>query len=230
MRVVFFAAFRVGLLQRLDDLGAAIVLLQLGIQLGLHLGDGLLGDCEVVFAIADEELVERRLLQDQLVLVADEGQRLLLLVLEAVLLLLHVLHTAALLHAHFVERLDLGRSLFDRLLVLGRPDDVLEVLEQAIFVLVAGFGLHLGDRLDLSLEDQETLVVEIHAAVAEEGSDRGEVRGLAVDVVLAGVVLERLAGDDEARIGNDLRAPSGQVHDLLEVDGNLAVLEMRVLG
>jgi hypothetical protein len=70
-------------------------------------------------------------------------------------------------------------------------------------VLVAGLGLHLGDGLDLALQDEETLVVQIYTPVLEKCGDCGEVGGLAVDIVGARVVLEGSAGDDEVRVGKD---------------------------
>jgi hypothetical protein len=67
----------------------------------------------------------------------------------------------------------------------------------------------LGNRLDLTLEDQETLVVEIDASVAEKRGDSGKVGFLAIDVVLARVVPECLSRDDEARVGNDFGGKPG---------------------
>ncbi|KAI6768655.1 hypothetical protein HG531_010844 [Fusarium graminearum] len=126
----------------------------------------------------------------QLVFVPDKSNCLILFVLEAVLLLLNVLNTAALFHAHIVEGFDLGGGLFDRSLVLGCSNNIFKVFEQTIFVLVAGLGLHLSDGLDFTLKNQETLVVQINAPIAEESCDCREVGFFSVDVVFARVVLE----------------------------------------
>jgi hypothetical protein len=76
-------------------------------------------------------------------------------------------------------------------------------------VFVGGLGLHLRNRLDLSLEDEESFVIEVDAAVAEQGRDGGKVGLLAIDVVLARVVLERFAGDDELGVRDDSVAAAG---------------------
>ena len=174
----------------LDDLFASLVLLQLGVELGLHLADGLLNYGQVVGTFADVELIEGRLLHDQLVLVANVAQSLVLLILETVLLLLHVLHTAALLHANLIESLNFSSGFLDRLLVLGSANDVLQIFEKTIFMFVGGLGLHLGDGLDLTLQNEETLVVQVNATSTEEGSDRGEIGLFSIDVIFARVVLE----------------------------------------
>jgi hypothetical protein len=53
----------------------------------------------------------------------------------------------------------------------GRPDNVLQVLEETVFVLVRRLGLHLRNALNLALQDEEPLVLEIDASVLEEGGD-----------------------------------------------------------
>ena len=86
-------------------------------------------------------------------------------------------------------------------------------------MLILGLGLHLRNRLDLTLsptkrqvglflsfnllyktktksknlEDEETLVVEIDAALLEGVSDLGEVAGLVVHIVLALATLGHVA-------------------------------------
>jgi hypothetical protein len=104
-----------------------------------------------------------------------------------------VLNTAALFHTHIVKSLDLGGRLFDGSLVLRGSNNVLEILEQTIFVFVAGLGLHLSNGLDLTLENQETLVIKIDAPIAEECRDCREVGFFSINVVFARVILESLS-------------------------------------
>ena len=64
--------------------------------------------------------------------------------------------------------------------------------------------------LHLALEDQETVVVEIDAALPKERRHVRRVAGFVVDEVFAGIVLVRHTADHHARLGNDLVAtPSG---------------------
>jgi hypothetical protein len=112
-------------------------------------------------------------------------------------------------------------------------------------VFVASLGLHLSDGLDFTLKNQETLVVQIDAPIAEEGCDCREVGFFSIDVVFARVVLESLSRNDEFGLGDNLMATtrlyelacdlsrdqySYLVHNLLKVDSNLAVIQVRVLG
>ena len=107
-----------------------------------------------------------------------------------------------------------------RNLVTRSANNVLQVLEEAIFVLILGLGLHLCNRFNLALpqtnkptingsafnhkpnkeagaganlEDEETLVIKIDATLLEGISDLGEVAGLVVDIVLALAALGHIA-------------------------------------
>jgi len=130
------------------------------------------------------------LLRSEVVFVVDICKSLVLLVLEPILLFLHMLYAAAFLHAYLVQLLCLLSGLFDRTLVLRRADDVLEILEQTIVVLGRSLGLHLRNRLDLTLQNEEALVIQIYASIFEQRCDSREVRGPSVDIVFATVVLE----------------------------------------
>ncbi|CAI4215741.1 unnamed protein product [Parascedosporium putredinis] len=139
------AALGVDLFELLDHLLASVMLFQFGIKPRLDLLDGLLGDSDVVLELTHIDLVQCSVLQREFVLVANVGNSLVLLVLEAVLFLFHVLNTATLLETSFVESLDLSRRLLDGRLVFRGADDILEILEQAVLVLVASLGLHLSN-------------------------------------------------------------------------------------
>jgi hypothetical protein len=55
----------------------------------------------------------------------------------------------------------------------------------------------LGDGLDFTLENEETVVVEVNTAALQEALNFFVARSLAVDGVLALAVLECCSGDDE---------------------------------
>ena len=62
----------------------------------------------------------------------------------------------------------------------------------------------------LALQDQETVVVEIDAALPKERRHVRRIARLVVDEVFAGIVLVRHTADHNARLGNHLIAtPSG---------------------
>jgi hypothetical protein len=71
--------------------------------------------------------------------------------LQRLLLGLNNAQSVHLLPAFLVELLDRLGGFLDRLLVLGRADDVFQILEQTILVLVARLGLHLRNALHLAL-------------------------------------------------------------------------------
>ena len=191
-----------------------------------------------------KQLVKSRLLHRQLVLVANVGDRLVLLVFKAVLFLLDMLDATALFHADIIEGFYLGGGFFDGGLVLGRADNILKIFEETVFVFVASLRLHLSNRLDLALKNQESFVVKIDTAVAKESGDRCKVGFFAIDVIFAGVVLESFSGNDELGVRDNLMAATGLgklvqgrkrtrisylIHDLLEVDGDLAMIQIRKL-
>jgi hypothetical protein len=60
----------------------------------------------------------------------------------------------------------------------------------------------LRNRFDFSLKDEETFVVEVNATVTQQRGHSRKVGLLVVDVVLARVVPEGLAGNDELGIRN----------------------------
>lgn len=64
------------------------------------------------------------------------------------------------------------------------------------------FRLHKGDLLHLALQDEEAVVVEIDAALAEKGRNVAGVARLVVDEVFAGVVLVGHTADHHARFGH----------------------------
>ena len=66
------------------------------------------------------------------------------------------------------QPLHIDRRLLDQLLVPIRTDNILEVLEQPFLVLSRSLRLHLRDRLDLALEDQEPVVGQVDPPPEQE--------------------------------------------------------------
>mmetsp|Transcript_13427 Transcript_13427/g.38170 ORF Transcript_13427/g.38170 Transcript_13427/m.38170 type:complete len:295 (-) Transcript_13427:335-1219(-) len=122
---------------------------------------------------------------------------------------------------------DRGR-IIDGLLEAVRADDLLDVLQQALLVGRQRLGLHERDLLHLALQDEETVVLEVHAAGEQQLCHLREVARLPFDVVLGLVVAERLAPHGELRALHDLEVlrPVAGVHDVLE--GHLHLRAARV--
>ena len=217
------------------DLGNALVgttdldplLLQPGLRLPLLL-QGLLG---LLVGGHHVDLIQDVLLAADLPLLGKEGLGLDLGTLQSLLLLLDGLDAVELLLPLLGQGLHLGRCLLGLVEELVGPDDVLQVLEKAIVVLGLALGGHHGDHLDLTLQDEETVVVEVDALGVEVLGHVLEGAVLAVELVAGGVVPAGDAGDDDLTAGDDVVVLVGVagVHDLVEVDGNPRVLERIVL-
>ena len=185
---------------------------------------------------ARAQLVVQVLGLDELVLQAQVAERLVLRSLEAALVPLQVLHAVGLLRPDLVGLVDVGRHLLEHRLVANRADDVLEVLEEALVVGVLGgrLGLEERDGLDLALQDEEAVVIEVDAALAQQRADLFVLDAPLVDVVVGGVVLAGGARHRELRARDDFErlVAAGWVEwcaDLAEVDAHGARLDARVL-
>ena len=88
----------------------------------------------------------------QLVLQSDVLLGRPLLLLERRLLTLGDSQPTQLVYTLFLQRFKLRCGFIDRFLELSRTDDVLKVLEQAVFMLCGRFGFHLCDGLDFTLQ------------------------------------------------------------------------------
>jgi len=64
-------------------------------------------------------------------------------------------------------------------------------------MLGGSFGFHHTDLLDFTLEDEETIVVQVNALALEEICDFFEVGLFVVNVVVAGVVSVGCTGDGQ---------------------------------
>mmetsp|Transcript_70921 Transcript_70921/g.114356 ORF Transcript_70921/g.114356 Transcript_70921/m.114356 type:complete len:590 (+) Transcript_70921:2032-3801(+) len=119
--------------------------------------------------------------------------------------------------------------LFDGLQEAVRANDVLQILQQAILVRSECLGLHQRDLLDLSLQDEEAVVLEVHPSRLEQRGDVSEVAELAIQVVLGGVVLEGLTADCESCALEDLIVlrTITRVPDVLEGDLHLCTGQVR---
>jgi hypothetical protein len=117
-----------------------------------------------------------------------------------------MLNSAALFHANIIESFHLSSGFFNGSLVFGGSDDIFQVFQQTVFVFVSGLGLHLSNRLNLTLKNQESLVVKIDAPIAKQSCNCCKVGFFSVDVVFARVVLEGFSGDNKLRIRNDFMA------------------------
>jgi hypothetical protein len=93
-------------------------------------------------------------------------------------------------------------------------------------VFIGGLGFHLGDGLDFTLKDQETFMVEIDSALTKQSSDSRKVRLFAVHVIFAGVVLKRLARDNQLGIWYNFMLSTWEIIDFLEI--NLDFTEWKV--
>lgn len=160
-----------------------VPLLLLG-ELGRELIHRLCGDVNVLAQRLYVVLPQQGFLACKLIRVPEVRLGLALLVLKRGLLALHNAQAVHLLAAVLVQLVDLERCLLDRRLIPRRTDNVLEVLEKTVLVLVLRLGLHESDRLDLTLKNEETVVVEINALALEERRDLGERRGAVVNRVL----------------------------------------------
>ena len=196
-----------------------------GLELLLLLGDRRLGGLRLALA----QLVQRALLRVELRLGGHVLLGLRLPRRQVVALLLGRLHAVELDGALLVEALHRLLLLVDRLLQPVRADDVLEVLEQAVLVRRRRLRLHHRDLLHLALQDQEAVVVEVDAALAEQLGHIGEVARLAVDHVLGRVVAASLARHLQAATRDHVVAAVLAVDDVLEVDGHARVLQRWVL-
>ena len=63
-------------------------------------------------------------------------------------------------------------------------DDIFQVLEEPHVVLILTLGLHKRDLLDFTLEDQESIVVEVDTLFLEHGLQRGVVNRVAINAIL----------------------------------------------
>ena len=81
------------------------------------------------------------------------------------------LHSVGLLDALLIAVLEDALKCLDFLNVFVATDDVFKVLEQSCLVLVKRFRSHKRDLLDLTLKDQEAIVIQIDAFVLEQGHD-----------------------------------------------------------
>ena len=90
-------------------------------------------------------------------------------------------------------------------------------------------GLHHRDLLHLALQDQEAVVVEVDAALAEQLGHIGEVARLAVDHVLGRVIAAGLARNLQAATRDHVEAAVLAVDDVLEVDSHTRILQRWVL-
>jgi len=152
-----------------------LLALHLGVELALGVGDLLLVNGLVSAGLVRVTLVEAVLQRDERDLVlevrvggllaglsVEECRSSAQLVakrktrqgtdLERALLFLDELDAVHLDLAVVSEPLNLESCLLNERLVPRRADDVLEVLEQALFVVVGALGLHLRNRLDLTLQ------------------------------------------------------------------------------
>mmetsp|Transcript_60707 Transcript_60707/g.170075 ORF Transcript_60707/g.170075 Transcript_60707/m.170075 type:complete len:440 (+) Transcript_60707:2898-4217(+) len=127
------------------------------------------------------------------------------------------------------QLLDDALGLLDGLNQPVRADDVLEVLEEALLVGGERLRLHEGDLLDLTLQDQEPVVLQVDPALLQKLRHLCEVAALAVDVVLRLVVLEGLSADRETRPLDDLVVlwAGAGVDDVLEGHGHLGAPTVR---
>mmetsp|Transcript_120281 Transcript_120281/g.285795 ORF Transcript_120281/g.285795 Transcript_120281/m.285795 type:complete len:458 (+) Transcript_120281:2399-3772(+) len=152
---------------------------------------------ELRLAVAHLGLRQDALHLQALCLAGDPGLSLLAWAVQGLLLTLRDTQTIQLLLPLLRELFNRAFGLFDGLQQAIRADNVLEVLEQAIFMRRLSLGLHERDLLDFALQNQETVVIQVHPALAEKSNDLGEVASLSIDVVLGLIVLERLAGHTE---------------------------------
>ena len=166
----------------------------------------------------------------ELVLVSQKLLGFALLGFQGILFSLHNLETTELLRSTLVGFVDEFGLFLNRRFKTAGTDDILEVLEQALLVLVLGTRGHLGDGLDLALQNEETLVIQVDALGLEESGCLGE-GGLArVDKVLRGVVAVGRARDNEFATGDHLEAVAREVDDLAEPDLDTALREIFFSG
>lgn len=66
---------------------------------------------------------------------------------------------------------DIFFKLVDALDIFVGTDDILQVLQEACLILVLSLGFHQGDLLDLTLEDEESVMLEVDTLGAEELAD-----------------------------------------------------------
>mmetsp|Transcript_75887 Transcript_75887/g.199864 ORF Transcript_75887/g.199864 Transcript_75887/m.199864 type:complete len:431 (+) Transcript_75887:2868-4160(+) len=211
---------------RLDGLDLLLVLLHflaVLLHVALQLLVLLLEPGEVGVASLRLRLREEGLQLQSFGLGGDPGLGLLSRPVEAVTLALGDAQAVQLLLPRLGELLDDTLHLGDGLDQAVGANDVFQILEQAVLMLRQGLWLHQGDLLDLTLQDQEAVVLKVHASLAEQAVDLCEVAGLAVEIVLRLVVLEGLAGDGEQRALDDLvvLGPAAGVDDILEGDRHL---------
>mmetsp|Transcript_13647 Transcript_13647/g.28968 ORF Transcript_13647/g.28968 Transcript_13647/m.28968 type:complete len:296 (-) Transcript_13647:262-1149(-) len=185
----------------------------------------------LVTSVHRMDLKQNILLATDLAILPHERLGLALGTGESVLLLLGGLDAVELLLPHFREGLDPFEGEVGLLDVFVAPDDVLQVLQQSLVVFRFALGGHHADHLDLSLQDQEAVVVEIDALGSQEFGHLFERGVFAVDLILARVVATGHAAHDQFAPRHDLVivvAVAG-VDDLGEVHADLGVLERIVL-
>mmetsp|Transcript_96610 Transcript_96610/g.207268 ORF Transcript_96610/g.207268 Transcript_96610/m.207268 type:complete len:245 (+) Transcript_96610:3239-3973(+) len=129
----------------------------------------------------------------------DPSLRLLAGAIEIVALTLGHPQAIELLLPHLGELLHSAFGFLDGLEKAVGADDVLQVLKQSIFVGPLCLGLHQRDLLNLTLQDQEAIVLEVDASLAQQLGDLCEVTHLVVDVVLRRVVAEGLTAHHQDR-------------------------------
>ena len=89
-------------------------------------------------------------------------------------------------------------------------------------MLRQSFGFHQGDVLHFSLEDEESVVVQVDALLPEHLGDLLVLDPPAVEGVVGAVVLVGGPRHAEPGIGHHLGLLAASVDDLLEMDGDPA--------
>jgi len=83
-------------------------------------------------------------------------------------------------------------------------DDILEILKKSGLVFVLGLSLHETDLLNLTLKDQESVVLKVNTFGAEEFADFLEVLLNSINPISRYALSIHCAGNLELRAGNDL--------------------------
>ena len=152
-------------------------------SLGLFLFDGL--DAVVEFGYAITKLTEEVhvLEKHKVSLLLEVFNRIVLVRLKGRELMLAGVDSGEFLAALLILDFDIFFKLVDALDIFVGTNDILQVLQEAGLILVLSLSFHQRDLLDLTLEDEESVMLEVDTLGAEELADFLERGLLTIDTV-----------------------------------------------
>ena len=124
----------------------------------------------------------------------------------------------------------LTRSLLDRFHIRVRSNNVFQILQHTNIILILCLGFHQRNLLDLTLKNQETIVVQIDTFFFQKSRDISKITLLGINDVMRLVVLECFSSHNKLTVRNNIETVlvSLAIYDLLKVNRYRAFLAVRM--